>query len=188
MEVNGFKCGNQSQGELMIGNYAKNNWEPIIELCNTAQFFQDLPFSAPGMVNILLEEFPDAKFILTERKSPKVWYQSLCNFHKSYFNAKGSTPTAEELKQSNYRYQGFAWDANRALYRSPENDPYNEEILIESYINHSASIRKLFQGKTNLLTLSIEDANAVSQLEHFLGIESKIKTLPWLNKTSSLKS
>lgn len=186
MEVNGFKCGNQSEGELLIGEYAKSNWKPILAFCKTAEFFQDLPFSAPRTAKVLLEKFPKAIFILTERSSPEIWYDSLCNFHKKYFKASGLMPNSVELKQSDYRYPGFAWDANRALYKSPEDDPYSKEILIESYIKHSAEVRTLFKGRSNLLTLSIEDSKAVSKLEAFLKIESKIKDMPWLNKTSSL--
>jgi hypothetical protein len=184
MEKNGFKCSNQAQGELLIDDYAQSNWEPILNFCETAQFFQDLPFSAPRIAQILLKEYPEAKFILTLRESPEVWYESLVSFHKKVFSAEGETPTAAELKAATYRYPGFAWEANRALYDSPENDPYNAEILKKMYVDHMENVQRMFANRTNLLTLYIHAPDIVSQLESFLGIESKLKEMPWLNKTA----
>lgn len=188
MEVNGFNCGNQAQGEILIRDYANSNWTPILKHCQTAQFFQDLPFSAPRTAAVLAEAFPEAMFILTERESAEIWYQSICSFHKKYFLAKENTPNADELKKSTYRYPGFAWEANRALYNSPASDPYNASILKTSYTTHNADVRALFNGKDNFLTLKIEDPLAITKLENFLGISSTIKSMPWLNKTKSIKS
>ncbi len=185
MEANGFDCGDQASGELLMRDYSNKNWKPIIEFCQTATFFQDLPFSAPQTTRELLEAYPRAKFILTQRLSTDAWYQSICRFHKIFFKAAGQTPTAEELKASPYRYPGFAWEANRALYNSPSTDPYNERILKNCYEVHNEEIKALFAGNDNFLALSIEDSNAIPKLEAFLDIKSKINQMPWLNKTAS---
>jgi len=135
MEVNGYACGNQQNGELLIKDYARENWGKIISFCHTAEFFQDLPFSAPKTAEILLETFPDAKFILTIRESAEMWYKSITEFHKIKFGKNGYLPTKEDLMKAEYRQKGFAWDANRALYDSPEKDPYNKVVLCLSLIH-----------------------------------------------------
>lgn len=186
MKENGFKCGNQPEGELLINAYANECWSKIISFCHTAEFFQDLPFSAPKTAGVLLENFPNAKYILTIRESADVWYRSITEFHKIKFGKNGNTPTKKNLMQAEYRYKGFAWDANRALYDSPENDPYKKVNLVEAYCNHIANVKEIFSGKQNLLIIDISKADAVDKLDSFLGIKSKIKTMPWLNKTSEV--
>lgn len=184
MDANGYKTGNQAEGEKLIRDYTHENWDAIISFCATADFFQDLPFSAPKTAVVLLNAYPNSKFILTLRQSPEMWYESLVSFHKKVFSAKGEKPTATELKAAKYRYPGFAWEANRALYDSPENDPYNAETLKKMYVDHAENVKELFAKRTNLLTLYIDAPDAVSKLESFLGIESKLKEMPWLNKTA----
>ena len=186
MKENGFKCGNQQEGELLINAYANESWNEIISFCHTAEFFQDLPFSAPKTAEVLLENFPDAKYILTIRGSADEWYRSITKFHKIKFGENGNIPTKEDLMRAEYRYKGFAWDANRALYDSPENDPYKKQSLLDTYDNHIANVKEIFSGKQNLLIIDISKPDAVGKLNVFLGIKSSIKTMPWLNKTSDV--
>lgn len=186
MKENGFKCGSQAEGELLIKAYANELWGEIIDFCHTAEFFQDLPFSAPKTAEILLENFPDAKYILTVRRSADEWYRSITEFHRIKFGENGNLPTKQDLMRAEYRYRGFAWDANRALYDSPENAPYNKQSLLDAYDNHIANVKEIFSEKQNLLIIDISKAEAVEKLSEFLGIKSKIKTMPWLNKTSEV--
>lgn len=186
MKENGFICGNQPKGELLINAYTTGNWSEIISFCNSAEFFQDLPFSAPKTARVLLEKFPDAKYILTIRGSAEQWYSSITEFHKIKFGENGEIATKQDLMKAEYRYKGFAWDANRALYDSPENEPYRKEDLVLAYENHIANVMKLFSGKQNLLIIDISKPDAVEKINAFLGIKSKIKTMPWLNKTSEV--
>ena len=187
MKGNGYKCGIQQEGELLINAYAEERWNEIISFCNSAEFFQDLPFSAPKTAGVLLENFPDAKYILTIRESADLWYRSITEFHKIKFGKNGNIPTKEDLMHAEYRYKGFAWDANRALYDSPENDPYKKENLVEAYDKHIANVKEIFSGMQNLLIIDISKADAIESLNEFLDIKSSIKTMPWLNKTSEIK-
>jgi len=180
MEIHGFACGDQVKGELLLGDFSAENFQSIIDFCQTADFFQDLPFSAPNCYRVLLEEFPDAKYILTVRDSAKVWYDSLVRFHESVF---GKPLTKELLMKATYRYEGFAWEANRVLYESPEEDPYNRKSLIETYNDHCKSVVKVFEKRENLLVLNVGEENAASKLSAFLEMEPLIKEMPWLNKT-----
>jgi len=187
MRENGFRCGDQSKGELLITAYANEKWSEIISFCETADFFQDLPFSAPKTVEVLMKNFPEAKYILSIRRSAEIWYNSITEFHKIKFGKAGKLPTKIDLKRSGYRYKGFAWDANRALYDSPQSKPYLKTRLIKTYEDHITNVKHLFSGKQNLLIIDISKPDAVKRLEDFLGITSKLKTMPWLNKTSEAK-
>jgi hypothetical protein len=82
-----------------------------------------------------------------------------------------------------YRYEGLAWETNRVLYQSPEEDPYNRESLIRTYNTHHSDILNAFENLDNLLVLNVAEPNAVSKLSAFLGIEPLVDEMPWLNKT-----
>ena len=180
MELHGFKSGDQVKGELLLADYVHGNFQPIIDFCQTADFFQDLPFSAPNCFKVLLAAYPDAKYILTVRENAAVWYNSLVRFHECVF---GKPLTKELLKTIKYRYKGFAWEANRALYNSPEEDPYQRECLIETYTNHKKAVVSAFEKRDNLLVLNVGEENAARKLSVFLDIEPQIDRMPWLNKT-----
>lgn len=184
MKSNGFLCGDQEEGELLIKSYQTGNWDKIIDFCRGAEFFQDLPFSAPDTAEVLADNFADAKFILTVRESPEIWYKSITEFHKIKFGKSGNLPTKKDLQNAEYRYKGFAWDANRALYKSPENDPYNKASLINTYETHIENVNRIFGNKQNLITIDLSEPNTVAKLNTFLGIRSNMESMPWLNKTS----
>jgi len=187
MRENGFKCGNQQEGELLINSYLKGDWEKLIAFCQSADFFQDLPFSAPKTAAILAEAYPNAQYILTVRENAEIWYNSITEFHKIKFGKNGKLPSKHDLQEAEYRYKGFAWDANRALYDSPENEPYNKESLIKAYETHIENVKRIFSGKQNLIIIDLSKPNTVAELNTFLGIESTLETMPWLNKTSEAK-
>jgi hypothetical protein len=180
MELNDFACGDQAKGELLLKSYIRGDYTPLTSHCQTADFFQDIPFSIPGCHTILLKAFPSAKFILTIRKSAEHWYNSLVNFHEKVF---GKPLNKERLMQVDYRYKGFAWEANRALYDSPDSDPYNKKALIDAYEKHIQQVKRDFTGSKKLLILEIESDEAVNQLSNFLEIETNLSKMPWLNKT-----
>lgn len=180
MELHGFSSGDQVKGELLLAEYVKGNFQSIIDFCQTADFFQDLPFSAPNCYSVLMAAYPDAKYILTVRENAEVWYDSLVRFHESVF---GKPLTKELLKKVTYRYEGFAWEANRALYESPEEDPYHRESLIETYKNHINAVEKAFKERDNLLVLNVGEENAVQKLSTFLDIAPRMDQMPWLNKS-----
>ncbi|MEM9052693.1 MAG: sulfotransferase [Bacteroidota bacterium] len=129
------------------------------------------------------QQFPEAKYILTLRNSAEEWYNSLVAFHEKVF---GSPLDSSLLKNVNYRYSGFAWEANRVLYSSPENDPYKKENLIADYEAHRAQVVKDFAGSKNLLVLKIQDPEAPQKLSEFLELKMAIAKMPWLNKTEKI--
>jgi hypothetical protein len=182
MELHGYGCGDQVSGELLLTDFASGNFQAIIDFCQTADFFQDLPFSAPNCYKVLRVNYPDAKYILTVRDSAETWYNSLVRFHEKVF---GHPLTKELLMSVKYRYEGFAWRTNRAMYQSPEEDPYNRESLIGTYNTHHSDILNAFENHGNLLVLNVAEPNAVSKLSDFLGMEPLVDEMPWLNKTGN---
>ena len=181
MEMHGYTCGDQTEGELLMRAYAENDFQPIYDFCETAEFFQDLPFSAPRTFEKLTEKFPDALYILTVRDSAELWYASLVRFHERVF---GTPLNRETLQKANYRYPGFAWEANRLLYRSPEDNPYRQEDLMADYKAHIKRVEAHFLHQNNLLKINLNEENAVEKLSSFLEIEPRVETMPWLNKST----
>jgi hypothetical protein len=180
MKIHGYSCGDQARGELLMRDYAKSNFEAILNFCHTADFFQDLPFSAPRTFSHLKESFPKALFILTVRNSAEEWYDSLIRFHERVF---GKPLTPKLLKSAPYRYEGFAWEVNRLLYSSPDEDPYRKEDLISDYNAHIKRVRKSFSGDNNLLEINLSHPKSVSILCEYLNIRPEVDEMPWLNKS-----
>ncbi len=178
----GYRCGDQLQGEMLIKHYAAGNWKPIIDLVATADFFQDLPFSAMHTYKHVAHHYPGAKFILTLRSSADEWYESLLRYHATKFGDGVHAPNKAQLEAATYRYPGFAWDANRALYTSPESDPYHRPTLVAWYENHLAEARVFFAERPGqFLEIEISDAQAAAKIAFFAGLENTT-ILPHLNK------
>lgn len=179
----GFSLGNQAKGELLLDDYAKRNWKPIIQFCKTADVFQDIPFSLPYTYVVLDREYPTSKFILSVRSSAEEWYQSLIRFHGRLF-ANGNKPTAYELKNAQYRYPGFVYKAMRIGYGAFDENIYNEMRLKSAYERHIINVQEYFRYRDNFLCLNIGDKGAVKQLSDFLKLKPKYEHLPWENRYS----
>ena len=178
----GYKMGDQQKAERLVKDYKNYNWKPIIKFCESADAFQDAPFSWPYTWLILHHYYPQAKFILTTRDEEE-WYHSLTQFHSKLFSNGVTQPDKIQLQQAEYNYKGFLWEANRAVYKTPESNPYNKEILLENYRAHNISILNYFKGKENFIHLKVSEKKAYKKLADFLGKEPLRKSFPHLNKT-----
>lgn len=138
----GYIVGNQRKAEYLLHDYKKGNFDKIIQYCKTAQVFQDFPFSYWETYKHLDKAFPDAKFILTVRDSPEQWYDSAIRFYSKIFG-NGKIPTKEDLQNATYRWKGRAWESKKMEIDRlglPEDDLYNREILIKSYIDYNQQV------------------------------------------------
>ncbi|MDW3193282.1 MAG: sulfotransferase [Cytophagales bacterium] len=183
----GYKVGNQQEAEMLVFDWAKRDFRKIIDYSTYAgEVFQDIPFSLPETYKILDQQFPDAKFILTERDSPEAWYKSLVNFHTKLWGVDGNLPTKEHLMKATYRYPGFAWDAVRLTRNNlSETDLYNKESLIQDYVTYNNEVKNYFEGQDDkLLVLNLKEKEATSKISEFLGIVP-IQEIPWENKGTS---
>ena len=181
----GYKVGNQATAELLLHDYAQRDFRPIVEYCRTAEAFQDIPFSLPYTYQILDYAFPGSKFILSVRDNEDEWYQSLIRFHQKRLGIQGR-PTKEDLINDPYRYKGFIWEANRVIYDTPENDPYNERMLKEHYLQHNSDVIKYFKSRDDLLVINLKETGGYLKFCDFLEVEPIYGEFPWLNRSSSV--
>lgn len=179
----GFKVGNQRTAEELADKYYfDGNFDPIIEYCQAAHVFQDVPFSYPETFKHLDAAYPGSKFILTIRDNPEQWYRSITQFHAKKFG-RGNIPTVHDLKEANYIRKGFMYNTVR-LHKTPDNDPYNKEILIKHYEDHNRMIIEYFKDRPNdLLVINLKAPNAYQKFLAFIGLESPYENFPWVNKT-----
>ena len=169
----------------MFKDWFKRDFEAILKLSKTAEAFQDVPFSLPFTFIPLAQKFPNAKFILTIRDSPEQWYNSLVKFHSKNWADGVNAPTVEELKEAKYLYKGAAYEANRMFFRTPEDDPYNKEIMLEYYNNHNYQVIEYFRSNPDsLLVINVAIKNDYARLCQFLDKPLLSDNFPWENKTS----
>lgn len=189
MEELGYIIGHQRTAELLSEDWGKRDFKRIIKYCRTAQFFQDVPFSKPYTFVVLDHEFPGSKFILTVRDNPEQWYHSLTDFHAKLWGRDGRVPTKEDLQNATYLYKGSPWDGNRRTYNTPEDDPYNKEILLQHYKDYNNSVMEYFRHRPDdLLVLNVSNEGAYRQLCDFLEVKPIREAFPWENKTREVQS
>ncbi len=184
----GFIVGDQRTAERLLPYYTAKNYKPIFRYCRSAQVFQDIPFSLPNTYKHLSSKFPNSKFILTVRDSPEQWYQSITKFHSKLFG-DGNVPTEEHLKNAEYVYKGFMWEAQKAICNSPNRGMYNKEALLESYREYNSGVLKFFENREeDLLVINLSDGSSYQKLVDFLNVSSEYEGFLWENKTSEIKN
>lgn len=179
-----YKLGNQVQGELLLEAWYERDFNQIIKFCKTAEAFQDVPFSLPYTFQHLDVAFPDAKFILTERDSAEQWYQSLITFHSKLWANGERIPTVDDLKAATYRGLGYAFKFNKYVFNTPENDVYNQSILMAHYLDYNQSVKDYFKSRPEkLLVINVSKSQDYATLCGFLGQPITRTDFPWENKT-----
>jgi len=179
-----FKLGNQEKGELLISDWYKRDFKNIIKLCKTADAFQDIPFALPYTFMALDQYFKYAKFILTERDSTEQWYHSLVNFHSKLWANGIHVPTAEELKNANYRYKGYPYEVIKQIYNTNDDNLYHKETLIKVYEQHNTSIKDYFKSRPEkLIVINVAKRDDYFRLSDFLNKKPLADNFPWKNKT-----
>jgi hypothetical protein len=183
----GLVVGVQWLAERLVHDWVRRDFRRLFLYCYTAQAFQDVPFSLPFTFQALDQRFPGSKFILTMRDSPEQWYDSLTRFHAALFG-HGRIPTADDLKAADYVYQGFMYEANRLVYNTPADDPYNRDLLIASYNAHNNAVVEYFRHRPGrLLVLNVAEPGAYDKLCGFLGKPRTGKEFPWENRTADVE-
>lgn len=180
----GFSLGNLRLGENLIEEWATGDFDPIIKLCHTADAFQDCPFSLPFTFVVLDRVFPNARFVLTVRDSAEQWWSSLTRFHSKMWADGERVPTREDLENADYIYKGRPWRANRLIYGTPEEFPYDKQVMLAHYERHNRNVMDYFRHRPEkLCVINVSKSEDYQRLCRFLGKEPVADDFPWLNKT-----
>lgn len=180
----GFRMGKQRDAELLLDAWAARHFAPIIRYCETAEAFQDVPFSLPFTFQALDQAYPGSRFVLTVRDNAESWYQSLTRFHSKRFADGSRIPTADDLKRAFYREEGYVWRSFHLLYGTPESDPYEKGAMLAFYDRHVANVTDYFRHRPDdLLVINVAIPDDYRRLCDFLGRTPAGDTFPWLNKT-----
>ena len=111
----GYRIGDQTKAELLIDNYINRDFKSIAAYCKTADAFQDVPFSFKHTYLAMDVLIPGSKFILTVRDDERQWYESVIRFQTKMYGKNGQVPTYKELRNANYRENGYVWKVRRFL-------------------------------------------------------------------------
>jgi len=176
----GYRVGHQQKAEKLLKEYINEDFESIIQYCKTADVFQDFPFSYPKTFQHLDKAYPNSKFILTIRNSPEEWYDSVIRFHTKIL---GGSPTFDIMKNHEYIWKGWIWEAQKAIYNVDETDTHNKKELIKSYKEYNEFVLKYFKDKDNLLVLNLGEVGSYQKFLKFLNIQSPFSNFLHENRT-----
>ena len=179
----GYPVGDQRTAELLTDiYYFDGNFAPIIAYCESAQIFQDMPFSLPETFKQLDKAYPGSRFILTLRNDAEQWYQSITRFNAKLFG-DGHIPTADDLRAANYVRKGFAYRGFK-LHGTPDDDLYNKEIMINHYNRYNQAVLDYFnERQDDLLVINLAEKGSYRKFVEFLGVDSPFDDFPWENRT-----
>ncbi|KAF8857683.1 hypothetical protein BDZ45DRAFT_726578 [Acephala macrosclerotiorum] len=134
------KTGTTSLGDAFeILNYSRSGWTdiwsrylshqallptpnllPVLSMSQKYQTFEDFPWSLPQVYTNMSRTYPDSKFILSLRRSEKIWLESM-------------------RRHTRLRL----WEGHRTIYGAYQVDG-NEEKFLKVYREHMRGVRKFF--------------------------------------------
>jgi hypothetical protein len=155
-EILGFKTAG-FRPDLMFA-YERGELCTVLAAADDYSAFQDWPW--PLVFRELDRRYPDALFVLTVRRSPEVWFESLCA------HAKKTGPTP-------FRRIAYGYEMPHGRMR--------EHISI--YESHNRSVREYFKEKAGrLLTVCWEQQDGWDRLCGFVNAPIPSHELPHLNR------
>jgi len=144
-----FGSRHLSHSEEFARLYRYGQKTKLLAIANDFDSFEDWPW--PLMYKEAAVEFPDAKFILTVRKSAQVWLKSLVTH--SY-----KLPPEENYHELIY---GYKYPLGHKAYH------------LEFYNNHNASVIDHFRDQPGRLSvLCWENGDGWPELCNFLGVDT----------------
>lgn len=143
-----------------FNRYQEGDLASLLEDMQAHDSFEDWPW--PLLFREADEHFPDSRFILTVRKSPEIWYRSLCKM------AVRMGPLTEFEKH---------------IYGHSMPQGHKAEHL-EFYRRHNEAVLNHFEGRPDrLLVLCWETGQGVSELPEFLSVGEPVKNPPRINQS-----
>ncbi len=182
----GYRVGNERAAEIFFDDWTQKKYARILRFCNSAQAFQDVPFSLPQMHVILHQRFPGSRFILTVRDCAQQWYQSVTRFHAKIWSDEGHCPpTRGDLENAEYIYKGWPAAFCRQVFQTSSEDPYNRDILLKIYKDHAAYAGEYFSKyPESFLQLNVAVPGALKKMCAFLDQPYTGGEFPWKNRMS----
>ena len=101
------------------------------------------------------------------------------------FGRGGQVPTADDLRRAPYCRKGFLYNTVR-MHGTPDDDPYNAEIMIRNYRRHNREVMDYFRTRPgDLLVLNLAEPGAYQRFLAFLGLPNDPEgAFPWENRSS----
>lgn len=181
----GYKLGNQPDGERLLHDWANRDFRKIINLCQTAEAFQDIPFALPITYQVLDQAFPSSRFILTVRDSAEQWYESLVRWHSKFLGLTRA-PVADDLKRAKHISRGWLWAEESLVYGINETSLYDKTVYIAHYNQYNQDVQNYFSNRPgSLLVLNVSQSGALKSLCQFLGKPYMGGEMPHLNASST---
>lgn len=201
----GFAVGAQKRSEDIAFKHlyslmSHEFWQDLAPEIESAQFFQDIPFSNPVILRELVRRYPDAYFIYTKRR-PESWYQSLVTSHARAAGFQISIDSHGELrfdpadvidKLESWNYRGFkgldlvsqhfGFDVSEA--------PYERDRFIAFHRRHQDNAIKTLANSRAVFVDIIEEPQAAARevvvfLGHSTGSTRGLPCMPHLNAAPS---
>jgi len=159
-----FGFNNKTFDMHLLNEFSKQNFDVIFKSCDLFDSFEDWPW--PLLYKELDRRYPSAKFILTTRKSPQIWFESLCS------HADKTGPT----------------EARRIAYKhSMPHD--HKEFHIDLYNRHNEEVTLHFSDRNDkLLQVCWENGDGWEQLCSFLKLPIPHLPFPHTNKRPQIFS
>jgi hypothetical protein len=143
-----------------FNQYLKGDYDSLMRTVNKYDSFEDWPW--PLIFREIEKNFSDCKFILTKRRNPDLWFNSLCR-HAIY----GGPLT---------RFEKY-------IYGYPIPHGHKAEH-IKIYNEHNKSVEDYFKNKSGkLLTVCWENGDGWEEISAFLGNEAPDIPFPHYNRT-----
>ena len=74
------------------------------------------------------------------------------------------------------------------VHATPDDDPFNKEIMIEHYGRHDKSVLDHFKDRTcDLLVIYLAEKSAYKRFGHFMGMQIPITDFPWENRARRIE-
>lgn len=186
-------AGKEPITDLNFSNYSfsNNSIGTAIDLIEKTDvdFYQDIPFSCPGISERIIKQFPQAKYILTKRDSTDQWVNSVKKFWKSYFIDNNFNPKAG-INTHNFMYdRGFVQVPSYLLnlFESWDLDSYSgsiDEKLSQVYEKHNESVKKTLDlYGCDSIEINVAKKGEFKKLTEWLNIENNVEDFLWFNKT-----
>lgn len=132
----------------------------------SGQIFDDDPWWCPGVADVILNRFFDARLVMFQR-DPDAWFRSLCSH--SYGRSPGFTDIhariyGRERELDSLRASGLSVPKVNGLTLEGKETQY--KLVLKNYQNHIGSLADKFPER--VLVLDLEDTQKFARVAEFL--------------------